>query len=84
MGEPVCYAKKIAFDEIVDIRICEFPWRDSDGDDVTYNNAEILLRSGQTIKITREYCVNVPYNEETVKKVNSAIPEIRALVLGHL
>ena len=55
----MCYEKKIAFDEIVDIRICEFPWRDSDGDDVTYNNAEILLRSGENQHMMRLYIKTV-------------------------
>ena len=84
MGEPVCYEKKIAFDEIADIKICEYMWRDGDGEELKMNDAEILLRSGQIFKITRSYCVEYPRNEDIIKKVNSVIPEIRALVLGHL
>ena len=77
MGEPVCYEKKIAFDEIVDIKICEYIWTDGEGEDCKMNDAEILLKSGQTFKITRGYCVQNSRNEETIKKVNSIIPEIR-------
>ena len=83
MGEPVCYEKKIAFDEIADIRICEFTCRGED-EDWRMNEAEILLRSGQIFKISRSYCVQDPREEDFMKKVNSVIPEIRALVLGHL
>ena len=83
MGEPVCYEKKIAFDEIADIRICEFTCIQEDRDS-RINEAEILLRSGQIFKISRGYCAQNPRDEDFVKKVNSVIPEIRALVLGHL